>query len=178
MEPEQADRARAQEVEGEGAGNRERGTMTHERWRMGKKVSCRRCGREDTEAGAGRRSLDDACVGSAGGMALARATGNGHHLWREFLFSEAEFITKGATMLEASRVPRSVVAAEVHDGGGCCAGGVCSRGLPLRHAEVAEGPWQRDPDWLYLPHLKEEKQREAALEENVGIVARQGRGGT
>ena len=67
VDPEQADLARAQEVVGAGAGRRERGTMTHERWRMGVEVSCRRCGREDTEAGGHRRSLDDACVGSAGG---------------------------------------------------------------------------------------------------------------
>ena len=74
------------EMRSEAANNdesRQRGTMTHERWRLGNKVSRRRW-REDVMGGEGRRALDDACAGSAAGSALAHASGNPNHTWQDY----------------------------------------------------------------------------------------------
>ena len=90
--------------------SRQRGTMTHERWRLGNKVSCRRCGREEVMGGEGRRALDDACAGSAAGRALAHASANPNHIWQDYRFTEADYISKGGILLQASRVPVCMLA--------------------------------------------------------------------
>ena len=55
-------------------GGKDRATMTHERWEVGNDVVCRRCGRSEAGEGTGRKALDDACLGSAGG-----ASAGTHH---------------------------------------------------------------------------------------------------
>ena len=152
-DPEQADGQRILAGEGGALHPRQRTTMTHEKWSSGGRILCRRCGRDETEAGAGTRVLDDACKGSAGGRALAHATGCANHIWREHRHTEGELIVKGGTMLQASRVPVNMVEEE----------DTPPPERPQRsYAAVGAGQlqpleppplWLQDPQWLYLPHL-------------------------
>ena len=122
--------------------------------------------REDEEGTPHGKALVDACKGSAGGRALAHATGCPNDLWKQFLYTEGELILKGATLLQPSRVPEAMVVQESLE-----------PLAPLRSqcAEAASGnqggeatvPWLQDPEWLYLPHLQAER----------GLAGGQGNGG-
>ena len=147
---EQAERG-VRSVVAYGEGARQRGTMTHEKWKVGCKLAYSRCGQEEAVGDGSKRVLDDACTGSAAGRALAHASGNPNQLWQDDRYIEADFIVKGGNFLQASRVPAFMlveghIRREVFDE----RQGEASRGAEEgRHAM----PWERDPECLYLPHL-------------------------
>ena len=174
MGQEQAEEMGAQLEGEERRGEKDRATMTHERWEEGNVVVCRRRGRREERTGVGRRPLDDACLGSAGGRALAHATGNKNFVWKEFKHTEGEFVRNGATLIQRSRVPGSmvdgdreeeeamsqIVQSEARDDGGY------------------EQAWMRDPVWMQQPSLwtragkeREEEQGQASGERERYIRA-------
>ena len=114
-------------------------------------MACRRCGREEAAGDGSIRVLDDACTGSVAGRAIAHASGSPNHLWQAYRHSEADFIVKGGSFLQASRVPQSMFTEEHTPLEGACVwtGGAARDVEEDRRAM----PWERDPDWLYLPHL-------------------------
>ena len=141
------------------AGGRQRGTMTHEKWRVGSKVLCRRCGREDgADRGLGK-VLMDACKGSAGGRALAHSTGSQNHIWREHRYTEGELILKGASLLQQSRVPEAMVS---HDERGLAEAGHEAHRVGGSEGQEAEAalPWLRDPPWLLLSPLQAQQEQD------------------
>ena len=158
-------------------GGRQRGTMTHEKWKIGPSIACRRCGREEAGGIEGKRLLHDACAGSAAGRALAHSSGNPNHLWKDYRFTEAGHIGRGGIFLQESRVPACMLA----DGHTGQEAAVWRQGATPRHTQEEEyvRPWERDPQWLYLPHsaqrIEEEAKGSRAQEE--GQQTQRGRGG-
>ena len=147
---EQADELERHSEEEAGGGGKGRATMTHEKWEVGSEVACRRCGRRERKTGGGRKPLDDACLGSAAGRALAHATGHKNYVWKEFRHSEAEYVCQGAALTLRSRVPASMVdESRGEDEAG-------KEGL--REEERDDGgfveAWTRDPDWMIQPSLR------------------------
>ena len=158
IDQEQAERKRSMTEAGDKAEGKQRGTMTHEKWRVGSKVPCRGCGREDAaEKGLGK-VLMDACKGRAGGRTLAHSTDSQNHIWREHRYTEGEIILKGATLPQQSSVPEAMVLDE--------------RGLAeAGHDEHRDGgrdgqgeeaaiPWFRDPLWLRFPPLQTQQEQD------------------
>ena len=173
IDQEQAERSRAEEWAG-GEG-RQRITMTHEKWKVGKKYLCRRCGREDEGDKPHCKALVDACKGSAGGRALAHATDRPNYVWNRFLYTEGELMLKGATLVQTSRVPEAMVEQDPREP---TALAPSRREVPAREIqdEGVPVPWMQDPEWLYLPHLRAERGT-AGGEGNSGGGNVDGRGG-
>ena len=165
MDQEQAERCRAQTDEGARVEGKQRATMTHEKWKLGERLLCRRCGREEGEEKGSGRALGDACKGSAGGRALAHAMDCANFIWKECRYTEGELIVKGGTMLQASRVPENMVVEGTREQE---APGRAHEGEATRARQASEqaAPWLQDPQWLYLPHLQED--RAEAGKEQVG----------
>ena len=105
--------------------------------------------------GEGRRALDDACAGSAAGRALAHASANPNHIWQDYRFTEADYISKGGILLQASRVPVCMLAEpqtaqeEWRERQSGAAGQTQGRSGVM--------PWELDPQWMYLPHLAQQR---------------------
>ena len=149
MGQEQAEEWGAQNEAEATRGEKARATMTHERWEERGSVACRRRGRREEGTSGGRRPLDDACLGSAGGRALAHTTGNKNFVWREFKHTEAEFVRGGATLMQKSRVPAGMVDEERKEEEAAVEGG----GEEMRGDGGFVQAWMRDPSWMQQPNL-------------------------
>ena len=136
-------------------GESESNKLEHQVWEVGSLSMCSRCGRQE-QLRAGRRGYRaDACKGSAGGRALAHATGNKNWVWAHHLHSEADMRKKGAWLIQRGRVPPSMVTDEPLQGAGA---GEEGHALAETHPDGSEEgwrPWLDDLAWLYLPHLEQ-----------------------
>ena len=82
--------------------------LRHEKWSVGQRALCRRCGiAMPANEGAARVSLQ--CAGSAAGRAAARATGNINYVWARFLHSRRELIERGGAQVCTAPPPRWIV---------------------------------------------------------------------
>ena len=150
-----------------GRGAREVGgnSMSHEVWGSREGTICRRCGRKEGTKAEGRGYRADACNGSAGGRALAHATGNRNHVWGHFLHSVSRLCMKGYSIVKRSHVPGHLVEEgreeEEEEEGMGAAGGGQDGGEEAR-------PWMRDPDWLCLPHLQQDTKEESKKKKKEG----------
>ena len=178
----------------------QRTTMGHEIWDMGGMWVCRRCGRQSLGKDERRALKSSPCQGSAGGRALAHATGNKNFLWNRHSLSTEGLQVQGAKVVQRSCIPghmidtgrlgemegtyaeklRRSVRGFGGDGGGA---GVDVERLLWGGEYGVEGevgtrqPWNEDPSWLYLPHLREEEEggpgggRPRGTEVGIGIRA-------
>ena len=105
----------------------------------------------------GRGFRADACNGSAGGRALAHATGNRNHVWSHFLHSVSSLCMKGHSIVKRSHVPGHMVDESMEEEEEERGLGAAGRG---QVEEEVSAPWMRDPEWLYLPHLQQDRQEE------------------
>ena len=89
---------------------------------------------------------------------MAHATGCANFIWRECRHTESELIVKGGTMLQASRVPESMVVEEETQEQAWSGRSGVAGGARQRQASEPTPTWLRDPEWLYLPHLQQGQQ--------------------
>ena len=170
--------------------------MGHEIWNMRGMWVCRRCGRQSDNNDARRALKSSPCNGSAGGRALAEATGNRNFRWNRHALSAAGLLQQGARLVRRSNIPghmvdstrlgemegeyaerirRSLQETEI-SGVGEEEVRVQVGGRNVYGGErYGEGsmPWERDPHWLYLPHLQEDggEGEEGNTETGLGRVA-------
>ena len=172
------------EDEGRREENREasqRTTLGHEIWEMGETWVCRRCGRQSEKHDVRRMLKSSPCFGSAGGRAVAHATGNRNYIWNRHALSATGLQEQGARMVQRSGIPGSMIDEDkLGEMEGTYAEKLkCSvrggaEGVYAYAVEHGDGlfgggnedgggwrPWEEDPQWLYLPHLSEERGREA-----------------
>ena len=160
--------------EGRVAGGREetqRTTMGHELWEMGDLWVCRRCGRQSEQRDARRALKSSPCGGCAGGRAIAHATGNRNYVWNRHALSTAGLLEQGARLVQRSGIPDSMIDGEKigelegsyaekvkHSVRGWRDGGRTHEVAYGAREEGGDGlwrrPWEEDPQWLYLPHLR------------------------
>ena len=129
--------------------------LRHEKWTVGQRAVCRRCGiAMPAKEGAARISLQ--CAGAATGRAAARATGNINFVWARFLYSKRQLVERGGKLIEAAPPPRwivdlqrldevftdrsQVVRTAVHPGE--------RSWLPSDFAAQATPVWLRKPEWM------------------------------
>ena len=159
-------------------GSVERATMGHEIWDIKGNWICRRCGRQSAKEDERRALKSSPCGGCAGGRAVAHATGNKNYIWNKHALTSASLLQQGARLVRRSNIPASMIDATKS---GDMVGEYAERlrrdvdederrriegeGMGGHTGEVqgvsdAGGyrlPWEQDPQWLYLPHLGEER---------------------
>ena len=121
VEEDKVERAIEREEEGRGREQRaERSTMTHELWKGGRGLRCRRCGRESTTTRTVPSFGVDACKGTAVGKLKQADTCNKNCLWSRYRYSKEEMIVSGFTLHRNSYVPKGAKDEErLHEVGVC-----------------------------------------------------------
>ena len=176
----------------EGTTARERTTLGHEVWDMKGTWLCRRCGRQSANEDEGRALKSSPCAGSAGGRAVAHATGNVNYIWNMHALATTGLLQQGARLIRRSNIPAEMVdAARCAEMEGEYAetlrrdlrnvegqeAGVTGRGVAVGERHFEQGvrgerwvmPWERDPRWLYLPHLQEGRGQGKATWTEAGL---------
>ena len=175
-----------------GAGFRERTTMGHELWDLKGTWMCRRCGRQSAKEDERRALKSSPCGGSAGGRAMAHATGNVNYIWNVHTLATDGMLQQGARLVRRSCIPSEMVDAarfaemegeyadrlrkdlrEAEEAEGGTEGG--GRTVGGRHVALgtSEGrlvlPWEEDPQWMYLPHLQGRRGQGGAAGTETGL---------
>ena len=104
---------------------------------------------------------------------MAHATGNKNYIWNRHVLSTTGLLEQGARIVQRSGIPKDMIdAAKVAELEGSYAemvrlsverwGGLGELTYSMVHSRGSEGDdnerraWEEDPQWLYLPHLRDE----------------------
>ena len=171
-----------------------RTTLGHEIWDIKGNWVCRRCGRQSENEDVSRALKSSPCGGCAGGRAVAHATGNRNYIWNKHALTSACLQQQGARLVRRSNIPKAMIDSEklgemvgeyaerakraMSEDTRKHIEGVEASGRPGGSMSVAGAggyrmPWEQDPQWLYLPHLKAEQSQEGIVgtETNLGREA-------
>ena len=161
-----------------------RATVGHEILDIRGTWVCRRCGKQSANEDERRALKSSPCGGSAGGRAMAHATGNVNYIWKVHTLATEGMAQQGARLVRRSHVPSEMVdtarfaemegeyADTLRKDLRAAEGAVGETEQEGRAAGVgyealgaSEGrwvlPWEEDPQWMYLPHLQGERQEKA-----------------
>ena len=176
---------KVEERVGGGREGAQRTTLGHENWEFGDLWVCRRCGRQSVQRDARRALKSSPCGGCAGGRAVAHATGNSNYVWNRHVLSTAGLREQGAKLVQRSSIPESLIDRnKIGELEGSYADKVmrCVRewgrtgGLAYAsehpreedYDSIGRRPWDEDPQWLYLPHLRDGPSQTQDAGERVG----------